>query len=267
MVHNPPRQTMLEEALALVERPAYMRSALAAADVVVSPSRFLAGVLESNGVDPRRIVVSPNGVAKRPRAMASKPRAPRLRLALIGTLLPYKGAHVALEAIRLLPGDRIELHVYGDLDQPATVHRYAATLLPLAEGQPVAFHGRFSPDEVWSILRHSDVVIVPSLWYENAPMTILEAFASRTPVIASALGGMAELIQDGVNGLLFEPGNPADLALCVNRLLEDPDEIERLASAAPKVKDADECASDYEALYRCAIDHKRHSAIVETVQV
>ena len=98
-------------------------------------------------------------------------------------------------------------------------------------------------------------------------MTILEAFASRTPVIASALGGMAELIQDGVNGLLFEPGNPADLALCVNRLLEDPDEIERLASAAPKVKDADECASDYEALYRCAIDHKRHSAIVETVQV
>src|SRR5262249_5135285 len=116
---------MLDEAVALVERPAYMRRALLSADVIVAPSRFLVRMLEANGVDSSRITVCPNGIPRPACRPSNKTPAPRVRLAYIGTLLPYKGMTVLLEALRQLPHDRVELHVYGELDQPEPVREYA----------------------------------------------------------------------------------------------------------------------------------------------
>src|SRR5262249_49687490 len=153
---------MLDEAVALVERPAYMRKALLSADVIVAPSKFLVRMLEANGVDSSRITVCPNGVGRPPSEQTSKTPARRLRLAFIGTLLPNKGLAVRLEALRQLAPDRVELHVHGELDQPETVREYAAVAKQLSAGLPVTFHGRFPHDEIWRILHDTDVVVVPS---------------------------------------------------------------------------------------------------------
>jgi glycosyltransferase involved in cell wall biosynthesis len=77
---------------------------------------------------------------------------------------------------------------------------------------------------------------VPSVWYENSPNVILEAFAHRTPVIASDLGGMAELVQHDVNGLVFEPGNAKALARQLRRLLDDSDLLARLRDGITPVR-------------------------------
>src|SRR5262249_43087248 len=115
------RYEMLDEAVALIQRPVYMRAALLSADVIVAPSRFLVRMLEANGVDSSRITVCPNGVARPPGEQSSKTPARALRLAFIGTLLPYKGLTVLLDALRQLPPERLELHVHGELDQPEAV--------------------------------------------------------------------------------------------------------------------------------------------------
>ena len=73
-----------------------------------------------------------------------------------------------------------------------------------------------------------DVLVVPSIWYENSPNVILEAFAHQTPVIASDLGGMAELVDDQKTGLLFVPNDAVDLARKLETLLNDPGLLTRL---------------------------------------
>jgi glycosyltransferase involved in cell wall biosynthesis len=94
------------------------------------------------------------------------------------------------------------------------------------------------------------VVVVPSVWYENSPNTILEAFAHHTPVIVSALGGMAELVQDGVNGLHFAPRDPSDLAAKLRRLIDDRQLMARLQAGIAPVKTAASEMAELTSIYR-----------------
>jgi len=77
---------------------------------------------------------------------------------------------------------------------------------------------------------------VPSIWYENAPLTIQEAFLAKIPVIATNLGGMREFVQDGVNGLLFRPRDAADLREKIRQIIDHPALVEQLGKRAPTVK-------------------------------
>ena len=83
--------------------------------------------------------------------------------------------------------------------------------------------GGFVNADVQNIFREIDVLVVPSIWYENAPLVIQEAFLSRTPVIASRIGGIPELVKDGVNGLLFDAGDPRDLKAKLEYVMNYPE--------------------------------------------
>jgi glycosyltransferase involved in cell wall biosynthesis len=144
------------------------------------------------------------------------------------------------------------VRVYGN---PAPFPRYTARLRRLSRRDPRVqlageYHGQA---ELTDILRSLDVVVVPSLWYENSPNVILEAFAHGTPVIASNLGGMAELVEDGVNGLVFEPGNAGDLARQLRRLLTEPDLLQRLQAGIQPVKSVAQEMDELEAIYHAAM--------------
>jgi glycosyltransferase involved in cell wall biosynthesis len=91
--------------------------------------------------------------------------------------------------------------------------------------------------------------VVPSVWLENSPFVIKEAFAAGLPVVASNLGGMAEMVSDGHNGLLFEPGDAADLRRALHRLLNEPGLLERLREGIPRVRTIDEDAAWTSAFY------------------
>src|SRR4029450_831159 len=86
----------------------------------------------------------------------------------------------------------------------------------------VTFHGRLPKDQLFDLLRASSVALVPSTWYENQPMAVLEGLAVGLPVIGSDLGGIPELVDEGQDGLLVPPGHDKALAPAIGDLISDP---------------------------------------------
>ncbi len=231
----PKRRAMLEE------RRAVMGRALAAADLAIAPSDFLrTKYLEAGAAAPEKIVTSDYGFDHAPFRGIKRTVSDHLRLGFIGTPVEHKGAHVAVEAMNHLRDTGAELMVYGDLTWfPA----YARRLRRLAQNPRVRFPGRFENRDAAKILSGLDALIVPSLWYENSPLTIHEAFMAQVPVIVSDLGGMAELVKGG-GGLTFRTGDPADLAAVIRGLITDPGKLEGLRRGIPAVKTIEQNAEE-----------------------
>lgn len=110
--------------------------------------------------------------------------------------------------------------------------------------------GKYKRPEVAKVFSEIDVLVVPSLWYENSPLVIHEAFATGTPVLVSGIGGMAELVADGRGGLTFTVGSVQDLAAKMQKLGEDGSLRAALAEKAPKVKTIEENAREVEEVYQ-----------------
>lgn len=214
----------------------YLLAVLNGVERIISPSNFLRSMYIQAGIDPQRIVYHRQGrdfPDLRPEQLM-KSASPRLRVGYNGQVASHKGVHLLVEAVRRLPGLDLQLKIYGDLEP---YHDYARQLKRAAGNDPrIEFSGAYLRGETSAVLGDLDVIVVPSVWYENSPNSILEAFAHRTPVIASDLGGMSELIQHGVNGLLFAHGSSADLALQIRRLVEDPALLPQLVSGIESVK-------------------------------
>jgi glycosyltransferase involved in cell wall biosynthesis len=243
-----------DDAASHVERyHAKTREVLRAVDLFVAPSRFLAHEFERYGVAAEQLLYSDNGIDTSPFADCLPKAAPAVvRFGFLGSWMPSKGLHVLIDAFRGLT-ENARLIVFGGA--PAgDPGEYARGILASAADRRIAFPGRIDPREVASAFRAIDVLVVPSLWFENAPLTIREAFASYTPVVASGCGGMAECVRDGVDGMLFVPGSIADLRATLRRLAREPELIATLSRQAPPVKtiaqQAVELDSSYERLMR-----------------
>ena len=183
-------------------------------------------------------------------ALPPAPRAPRdgpLRIGFVGTLTWHKGAHVLLEAVRALPPDAFSLQIAGDLD---VFPDYVADLRRRADRLPVVFTGRFDRADAAAMYAGLDVLVVPSLWPENSPLVIHEAFMTGVAVVAARAGGIPGLVVHDVSGLLFDPVNPASLTDALTRLIDDPGLHARLSAAAPPVRSLEQDAAEWEARYR-----------------
>src|SRR5262249_49400198 len=198
------------------------------------------------GVPDSRLRVSDNGFVRRP----APPRAPRvtgrLRVGFVGTLVWHKGVHVLLEAAAQLPRDRAEVKVFGD---PEVFPRDSRALRDLAADLPVTFFGGFAPERTPEVYAEIDVLAVPSLWLENSPLVIHEAFMAGLPVVGSRIGGIPELVTHEVSGLLVEPASSDALPRARRRLLDEPELLPRLAAGVPPVKAIETDARDWEAIY------------------
>lgn len=176
------------------------------ADRWIAPSQFLARIYIQAGLPAERMVYLENGVDLQ--RIRSYPRRPpsdgRLRFAYIGALAWQKGVHVIVEAFRGLPADRAVLRIYGD---PTLFPDYVERLRRLADPATTFFEGPVPNDEIGRVLAETDVLLVPSLWYENSPVVIQEALAAGVPVVASDLGALAEKVRPGINGWRCPPGD------------------------------------------------------------
>lgn len=233
-------------------RLARARSVFEAVDLFVAPSPALAAEYRRLGLPAAKLCVSDYGFA--PLGPAGPPRRPRrerhpgpLRVGFAGTLVWHKGIHVLIDAWRRLPPDACELLVFGD---PEVFPDYAANLRRRAAGLAVRFMGRFDRAAAPAVYAQMDVLAVPSLWPENSPLVIHEAFQAGLPVVGSRLGGTADLVADGTNGLLYEAFSADDLAAALRRLLDEPGLLDRLAAGVPVVKSIDQDARDWEERYR-----------------
>jgi len=230
-------------------------------DLFLAPSKFLRGKFVEFGIPPERIRFSDYGFVDAGYRNVRRTTSDRVRFGFMGTLVEFKGAHLILEAFRRLPPGRAEVRVYGDLN---TFPAYANRLRSLAMEPDCRLMGRFENHKVAEILADLDVLIVPSLWYENSPLTIHEAFLAGIPVIATDLGGMADLVQDGVNGLLFERGSAENLAEKMGALVREPERIRRLAGGIVPVKTIEEDVAAIEEIYRELVASCRAGAAAAT---
>jgi glycosyltransferase involved in cell wall biosynthesis len=191
----------------------------------ILPSRFLADRLKEKlgEVD---VVVVPNPL----RRIEAKPKGvpESFRVLYVGRLVWYKGIHVLLKAFKKLKRKNAELIIAGSGPELETVKRLSRTdgrIIPL---------GFISEEEKRKLLIDASLVVVPSLWPEPFPMIIVESFGSGTPVVASKVGGVPEIVIDGVNGKLFEPGDSEKLSKILTELSEDEESLRRLGEGAAK---------------------------------
>jgi len=233
-------------AIDMASRRNVLGSLLELPEVLIAPSRFLADMYAANGVR-RPIRVIPYGHdLDWAKVVAPRPEKTRLAVGYVGRLAESKGVHVLVEALRSLREAPIDLSIFGDTAQEPA---YTRRLELLSAGLPVRFCGRFDREHLAEVYGQLDLLVVPSLWHENNPLVIQEAFAARRPVIASRLGGMAEFVVHEQNGLLFEPGNVESLAQALRRVLADRDLLRRWSSGISRVKPIQEEVILLETIY------------------
>ncbi|OFW17194.1 MAG: hypothetical protein A3F70_09805 [Acidobacteria bacterium RIFCSPLOWO2_12_FULL_67_14] len=141
----------------------------------------------------------------------------------VGRLVPEKGLGTLVAAAARVRIPNFLLKVIGEGPMRADAH---------PDVENVEWLGPRSRADVYAVMKASTVLVFPSEWYECCPMTILEAFATGLPVIASRLGAMPEIVHEGVTGLLFEPKNPDDLARRIEWVMNHPAEIARMGCNA-----------------------------------
>jgi glycosyltransferase involved in cell wall biosynthesis len=184
-------------------------------DLLLCPSEFMQQKMVEGGIDRRRLVHLTNFCDVS--SVSSATEAGRGVL-YAGRLSREKGVDVLVDAVAHLPAE-VHVTIAGDGPDRRALQSRAASLGVIDR---VTFLGRIPAAEVHHRMREAAAIVVPSRWYENQPMTILEAFGAGRPVVASRLGGMPELIKDGETGLLVSHDQPRPLALALRELLDDP---------------------------------------------
>jgi len=207
--------------------------ALRRASHVLFPSAYLQGVALGWELDPERVSVLPNPAPEIP-PLASRDEL-RAALSLEGPTLAFAGRlgvqkalGVALEALAAVPG--VTLAIAGDGPERERLRRRVRELGLAGRAR---FLGTVSRETVLRLFRAADASLLSSSW-ENFPHTVIEALAVGCPVIATAVGGVPEVVRDGENGLLVPPGDPDALAAAIRRFFADGELRQRLTEAAPR---------------------------------
>lgn len=220
-------------------------------NVFIAPSRFLLEKCVEFGIPKQKMIYCDNGFDRTPFQKVRKIPSSKIRFGYIGTLIPSKGVHVLLEAFNRIEGEKAELRIHGYYSSfHLGFEDYSESLKRLCSKNNVHWGGKYENHEVATLLAEIDVLVVPSIWYENSPLTIHEAFLAGVPVIASNVGGMAELVKDGINGLHFRMGDAGDLQRQLQRVIDDPELIARLKQNVPFVTPIENHALRIETIYR-----------------
>jgi glycosyltransferase involved in cell wall biosynthesis len=261
-------------------------------DVFLAPSHFLMQRYIEWGIPPHKIRFEEYG-RKFVKRVPDDHRESRTRLGFFGQFSPFKGVQVLMEAMRLIqsagrdggsrdavsrPGrspngkqpppidafeqPRVSLKLHGaNLDiQDGEFKRTFARLLEETTDS-VTLMGRYRQKELAELMRGVDWVVVPSIWWENSPLVIQEAFANGRPVICSDIGGMAEKVTDGVNGIHFKVGDAASLAGAIRRAVQSPGTWEQMRRGIPEVYRMDDQVSKLRDLYQVLVAKRNAGAL------
>lgn len=218
-------------------------------DLLIAPSPSLANEYHALGFPRGRIRVRDYGFQPAS-SQATRPSwNGALRVGFVGTLTWHKGVHVLVDAIRQVAPGLVTLKIFGDTN---TFPDYAAELRAAAASLPITFAGRFERDAVHTVYGDMDVLVIPSIWLENSPLVIHEAFMAGVPVVGARIGGIADLVADGVNGLLYAHDSSKDLAETLTTLATDKVLLNRLRRHRTEVPaiadDAQQWETEYERL-------------------
>ncbi len=240
------------EILATSKRLQQAMSRLNRLTKIVSPNSFMSENLVKHGLKSELIIEAAFGIDQVQNVEIASRQITRnpLRIGFIGTFVKDKGCHVLIEAFHALPVGSAILNIYGKAEK---FPEYASQLKRLARNsEAITFCGTFPNAKINEVLADLDVLVVPSLWYENTPLVVYSAQAARCPVIASDFPGLSEVIQDQVNGLLFPPGNVIALTKLLRRFIDEPDIARQLSAGSIMPKQTSEYVDELLAIWQAS---------------
>lgn len=206
----------------LRRRDRFEQSIYRLVDMFISPSQTVAHVLRQRGVPREKMRVIPYGL---PKLASHKTASSTIRFGFVGTVAPHKGVSWLIDAFQQLDRPDVSLTIWGPLAKPTELARL--------DGRPsIRYAGPFRPEETARVYDQIDCLIVPSLWPENQPLVILQAWQTGTPVITGNIGGLAELVHHKKNGLLYHFRDAADFLAQINRFTDNTALRERLIAGA-----------------------------------
>jgi glycosyltransferase involved in cell wall biosynthesis len=243
---------------ALYQRAGFLRERMNKLDRMIVPTRLMEDMLVKNGLNQDKVVFSRFGISPAMVEARNPDVAERIRIGFIGGLSEHKGAHLLISAVRRIPQiNSLALKIYGRSDLNPD---YFEKLQMLAEDDPrIRFCGTFPNETIGKIFAELDVLVVPSIWYENTPLVIYSAQEAGCPVIASNLGGMAEVVEHERNGLLFEAGDVDGLAGAIELLAKDRGMLQKLAVNAIKPKHISDYVAEMQNIYIEVLEERRSS--------
>lgn len=218
----------------LQQRQKRIKELLESIRVFFAPSEFIRDRFIEFGIPPAKIRLSRYGLDMARFSDTQKTRSYGPRFGFIGTLLPAKGAHTLIRAFSRLGDPRAQLKIYGKIRSFPGFEGYLPYLKSISRDRRIKFMGEFDHGRVQEVFREMDVLVVPSLWEENSPLVILEACASRTPVIASRIGGIPELVGDSRGGLLFDAADEGGLLEKLDYCCRRPQALDELRNGLPQ---------------------------------
>jgi glycosyltransferase involved in cell wall biosynthesis len=219
------------------------------ADRIVALSPWTVALLERNHVRPPRVVLVPHGVP--PLTARPSGRAAAIRVAHLGRIDPVKGTALLVHALRQSPDAILTLDIYGVVQSDADGQQLSAARAAASGDDRIRFLPPLPHDLMVRRLADYDAVAIPSQWCETGPLVVLEAFAAGTPVIGSALGGIADKVTDNVDGLLVRPyDSVAAWGAAIGRCAADPALLARLRRGVRPPRASATVAREMYDLYR-----------------
>lgn len=221
-------------------------------DLFIAPSKFLRQKFIDFGIPEEKILFSQYGFDKGPLGNVNKRPSPKMRFAFIGIILPSKGVHILIQAFNKLNTKKdVQLDIFGKVFPYRGFERYPIYIRKLARNNKnIKFRGEFDHKNISEIFSKIDILVVPSIWPENSPLVIQEAFLAKTPVIVSDIGGIPELVKHNVNGLLFRTNDVGDLSIKLRFIINNSNYIEKLRQNTSRFKIIEENADEIERLYK-----------------
>jgi len=185
----------------------------------IAPTKFLGDAYRANGMKmPLHNIWFGVDIDRSPKPVRSAGHVPVI--GFIGQIAPHKGTDLLVEAFCRLPRNSAQLVIYGPDDQDPF---YIEGLKSRAKGHDVQFMGTFPKDSMAIVLQEIDLLVIPSRWYENSPLVLLNALATHTPVLVSDVSGMTEFVDKGINGRVFQRGNLDDLFRQLEDIVSNPE--------------------------------------------
>jgi glycosyltransferase involved in cell wall biosynthesis len=237
-----------------VRRREYMKSLLLMVDRIIAPSKFLMDTFIQYGTPTSKIVYLDKGhdLSRCKELEISKgfedAEERKIIFGFVGGILKEKGFDVLIEAFGKVDPEKADLRIYGDYNPNSRNFKKVRAKI---KSPNVRFMGRY--EDFRKPYSEMDALIFPSICYENRPLALLEASITSTPVIASNIGSIPELVTDKENGLLFEAGNSEALYEKLMMIIRHPALLRDIRKSSQQIKSLRDQASEIETIYRTVL--------------
>ena len=236
-------------------RERYIKSYFNLVDQFISPSDFLRQRYIDWGISAEKIHVIENGLPKGDKFLPTVLEENEIRgkFAYFGQINPFKGVDVVIDAFGKLSKEQrkqVTLDIYGSGLQWQEASYQDKINKMLAENKNmIRYHGSYEPDELGRLMESVDWVVMGSIWWENSPLVIQEAYKFGKPVICPDIGGMAEKVKNGVSGIHYRARDSISLTNVIEKIIDGKFDYEKLYDQLPSIMTDNQCAAEHLYLY------------------